>query len=234
MINVPVPPVPDLARIRGRTVDEMVAWLVGYYDTPSIPWNYRAAALAVKIAYKGMHEISPLVQASKQVKNKIGQKANNDVISLAAPLAFERQTQVFDLSPRKFRFGSNLESPYRIPFFFIENRIVHLYFLQPRKNEGPDIEQLGMVATIHKRYLLDVEFYGLPSDVEHVDLSAPTKDDGREVRTYNLADLELWTPGRLEDRLTMIAEALRIISEKELVQPKRRIAVRPDPEMPMF
>jgi hypothetical protein len=70
--------------------------------------------------------------------------------------------------------------------------------------------------------------------VEYIDLSAPTKDDGREVRTYNLADLELWTPERLEDRLTMIAEALWIISENQLVQPKRRIAVRPDPEMPMF
>ncbi len=232
--RLPPPPVPDLARIEGETVDEVIQWLTHYYEDEGCPWNYRTGTKAIKSAYKGLHRLDPLLAGCLKEKTKQGRISNSEIVRHAAPLAFGRSSQVFDLPPRKFSFGQNRFAAYRIPFFFVENGVVKLYFVQPRKEHGPTFDQLGMIAKIHSKYLLGIEFFGQPSNVEYVDLGTLEKKGPRIVRSYSLSELNIWSDKKLTDRLTLISEALDKIEERGVVQSRRRIIQRPEPEMPLF
>jgi hypothetical protein len=232
--RLPPPPVPDLARVKGETVDDAILWLTEYYEENGCPWNYRTGTKSIKAAYKGLHRLDLLLASTAREKTKQGRLSNSEIITAGAPLAFERATQVFDLPARKFAFGRNRASAYRVPFFFVEDRVVRLYFLQPRKEHGPNFDQLGMIAKIHQKYLLDIEFFGQVSDVEYVDLGVLEKNGPRVVRSYSLEALDIWSDQRLADRLSLISEALDKIEERGEVRSRRRIARQPEPEMPLF
>jgi hypothetical protein len=164
----------------------------------------------------------------------IGRTANAEVVRAAAPFAFDRDTQVFDLTQRRFTFGRDRYAGYRIPFLFVENGIVHVYYLQPRKGAGPDIDELGMVGTIVQKYLLETEFFGLKTDVEFVDVGVLPGEKERSPRKYSLSDLPLWSEKRLSNRLTMISQALDIASESERIVRRPHNSPRPEPDMPLF
>jgi hypothetical protein len=227
------PPVPDLACVAGESVPEAVEWLTNYYEGEGCPWNYRTGTRSIKASYKGLHRLDLLLAACSQEKTQQGRISNGDIVRLAAPLAFGRVTQVFDLPPRRFAFGRRRSAAYRIPFFFVEGGIVKLYYVQPRKEHGPNYDQLGMIAKIHKRYLLDTEFFGQLADVEYVTLGAEERKGPRVVRSYTLDSVDIWSDERLADRLTLISEALDRMEERGTVRSRRRPA-RPEPEMPLF
>lgn len=233
-LKLPTPPVPDLARARGETVSELVDWFVGYYNQGSAGFNYRRATRAVRAAYKGLHKLHLLTASCIAESRDVGRSANTDVVERAAPFAFGRTTQVFDLSPRRFVFGRDRRSAFRIPFLFVENRVVHVYFLQPRKSASPDFDELGMIGTVVKNFLLDTEFYGQRCDVEFVDVGVPLGGSERLPRKYTLETLRLWSAKRLSDRLTMISEALDIVNGSSRIVPRPRKSPRPEPEMPLF
>lgn len=231
---IPTPPLPDIARARGDTVPEMGEWFVEYFNMRPIPWNYRRSPRIIKQAYKGLHSLPPLIAGCMDEKNTTGRSSNMEVVNLTAPLAFGRKTQVFDLTPRRFHFGRDRSAAYRVPFFFVENGVIKVYLLQPRKGAGLDLNEFGMVATAMKKYLLDVEFYGQKIDIEFVDVSCPEPKAARLVQRYTLSDLKLWSEKRLSDRLTLISQALDWAAESGRIEKRRRIARRPEPEMPLF
>ena len=233
MTNFPIPPVPELARAEGSSRDEMISYWLAYYAADNVPWNYLSSTRAVKQGFRGLHRLDILVGGCAREKIKQGRMSNEEVVRLAAPVAFGRRTQVFDLPRRQFPFSRDLFSGYRIPFFFVENGVVKLFYLQPRKGYALSLEQIGMVATIHKRYLLDTEFYGNDSDVEYIDVSADPVSEVRVLKRYNLNSIELWSERRLQDRLSLIAETLDYVRTSGLIQPKRKIR-RPEPDMPLF
>lgn len=234
MTKLLTPPVTELALAPGSSLDEMVCHFLAEADMQAGLFNYLSANRAIKSAYKGLHSESQLLQTCLRENTKQGLKANQEVVSLAAPLAFGRSTQVFDLSLKQFQFGRSLHSAYRISFFYVEDGKVVLYFLQPRKHRRLTLDQFGMIATIHKRYLLDTEFYGQAADVEYVDVSAPNDKASRKLKRHRLSDLELWPEERLADRLTMIAKALEIVNESGMLAPRRRQQRPPAQDLPLF
>jgi hypothetical protein len=232
--ELPTPPVPDLARAPGGSVSELTDWFVAFFNQGGAPFNYRRSTRAIRAAYKGIHALHLLTASCVAEKTAVGRTANTDVVRHAAPFAFGRQTQVFDLSPRRFVFGRARRAAYRIPFLFVENGIIHVYYLQPRKSAGLNFDQLCMVATIVKKYLLDVEFFGQKCNIEFVDVGVPIGATERLPRKYSLENLPLWSDKRLADRLTMISEALDTVAKGERVVQRHRIRSRPEPEMPLF
>jgi hypothetical protein len=234
MIRLPTPPVPELARADTSSLQSAIRWFTDYFNRGGAPFNYRCSNKSVRAAYKGLHNLRILRNAAQLEHTEMGKHANDEVIQYAAPLAFGRNTQVIDLSPRRFGFGIDKQAAYRIPFFFIEDAVVNAYFLQPRKQAGLNERQMGFVASIVQKYLLEQEFYGERYNVEFVDVGICPGTSVRRVVKYKLDDLTLWSQSEIEDKLTVISEALDIVGASDAVKRKPRANPRSDAEMPLF
>ena len=233
MIPLAKPPLVEVLRADTTSLDTAVQSLMEFYspiDTGK--FNYLRAVKTARMAYKGLHRIDLLLAAPPSVAKRVGFKPNQDVIALAAPLAFGRKTQVFDLGKRYFPFGRERYASYRVPFFFVENATVKLYFLQYRKGLVLSKDVYSGLLKVHTEYLLEPEFYGDPVDVEYVDCAAPFEGASRSMQRFTSSDLEMWTDERLKDQLGIVAAAMDQI-EKQGLSVKR---VRPlkDSELPLF
>lgn len=231
--RLPTPSVPILARAKGETLEETTDWFIEYFNKKGPGWNYIRGTRIIKHAYRGFHNILGLTAACEAEKNKSGRSANRDLVQNVAPLAFGRDIQVFDLPVRRFSFGHR-QAGFRIPFFFVEQQVIKLYYLQPTKSLRLSYDELCMIATIYKKYLLDTEFYGQETDIEFIEASAPDGKSPRDVRSFKLSEFELWDDKRLTERLTIISQALDQAEMSSRVQPRRRTAPQPVADMPLF
>jgi hypothetical protein len=234
MIPLTTPPLADVMRADTTNVETAISSLMEFYNPPGGGgrFNYLRAVKTVRKSYQGLHRL-PLLEATPPSEMKrAGFKANQDVISLACPVAFGRSIQVFDLKGRRFPFGRERFASYRIPFFFVENKIVKLYFLQYRKNYILTNDDYSGLFTVHRKFLLDQEFYGLRTDVEYIDCGAVEDGGPRVLRGHTSENLEMWSDERLSDHLRIVASAMDEIERRALKI--QRVRPLRDAELPLF
>ncbi|TYC64922.1 hypothetical protein FMN63_20960 [Stappia sp. BW2] len=228
------PSLPELFRVDATSVETAELHLTSIYLDSTGKFNYLNASKILQSAYKGFHDIEQLVAGCEKAGSKVGRKPNAEVVRLAAPEAFGRKAQVFQLPKRSFHFGKDRAAPFRVPFFFVENEVIKICFLQPRKNGGLNLEQCGGLFTVLKKHLLDQEFYGEKTDIEYIDVSAPNKKEARKKTVYSLNDISLWNDEKLSNHLTIISQALENLEKAGLaeeIKPRRPFK---DPDLPLF
>ncbi|WP_417710624.1 hypothetical protein [Roseibium aggregatum] len=228
------PSVPELVRF--DTSSDLIAeeQLEKFFLETGGNFNYLPATKALQKAFKGYHIEQRLVEGCYKSGSKSGRTPNAEVATLAVPVAFGRVTQVFPIPKRPFKFGHNREAAFRVPFFFTEEEIVKICYLQPRKYDPFNHDQLCGLFTIYKRHLLDKEFYNERTDIEFIDVSAPEKGAKRVLSQKKLSDVKLWSDDKLVDHLTTISKVLdklERIGLAEEIKPRRPFK---DPELPLF
>ncbi|MEF0939099.1 hypothetical protein [Rhizobium sp. BR 362] len=224
--------VPEIVRVPVLSIESAIAHIIAELNGSAGGFNYIDATKRIKVAYKGLHNLNDLVRVAPSMAEKVGQKYNIDVVKLAAPEAFGRKTNVFDLHSRRFHYGGERDASYRAPFLFTENGIVKLYYLQPRKTALFTIEQASCYASIIKKFLLDTEFYGEKTDIEIVDVAERIEGQGRVTQTFTLANVEVWEDDKIAAHLKVVREALDHIEAENLVKRKRRPLK--DSDLPLF
>lgn len=224
--------VPEIVRIPTTSLEVAIQHIVAELGGSSGGFNYIDATKRIKVAYKGLHKLNDLARVTLKQGASVGQKFNIDVVKLAAPIAFGRQTNVFDLHSRRFHYGDERDASYRVPFFFTEQGVVKLYYLQPRKSAFLTLEHVSLYASIAKKFLLDTEFYGEKTDIEIVDVAERANGQGRVIKTFAFANLEIWTDHKISTHLKVVREALDYIEAENLVRRHRRPLK--DRDLPLF
>jgi hypothetical protein len=233
LILLTPPPLIEILRADTTNVETAVASLLEFYNPAhDVRFNYLRSVKTARVAYQGLHRLDQLLAAPASVQKKVGFRPNQEVISIACPLAFGRKTQVFDLGSRRFSFGRDRSASYRIPFFFTENGTVKLYFLQYRKGFSLPRDVYEGMMLVHNKYLLEQEFYGEKCDVEYVDCSADNEDGPRVLKTYASSNLQAWTNERLQDQLGIVAAAMDAIETRSLKV--KRVRPLRDSTLPLF
>ncbi|WP_320196818.1 hypothetical protein RMR10_008320 [Agrobacterium rosae] len=226
------PSVPEIARVNSSNLEEAVSQLIVALTPSSGGFNYLPATKTAKTSYKGLHDLKSLTAARALNDGSVGAAANFEVAKLICPIGFGRKTQVIDLAPRSFHYGSSRKASYRVPFLFVEGGVVKAYFLQPRKNTVYSSDNISIYFTILKKYLLDTEFYGEPTDVEFVEVAERSERKGRELKICHTEHVKLLDDATLAKHLSVVHEALNIIENENLVTKNRRPLK--DRELPLF
>lgn len=217
----------DVFRLTERTENKTTENLVKYLKSPSGGFNYQRAATYSKSAFSGCPVTESFFASCEKDKSSNALIHNGLVLRQIAPLAVGRNVKAFKLPRSKFALSADYHSNLGPQFFFTEDGVVKVAYIHARNNYRAGMKDFAGLGWAIKKRILDDDFFGLPSDVEFMDVDKSGKV--HTVETYNLKRLE---PYLAEDPNVTVARFVRCfkrICEQELAgelrKPKRKIIV---------
>jgi len=213
-----VPSAQDVVRLIRPSDGETFDALKRHYERRPSVWNYRTSRAVAEPLFSGDISCDAAVAACKR-GHPLGWKANTEVIEHIWRAAQRRRFYCHTLSPELFEIRRDLSILVDPPFYFVEDRKVKIFWLQPRRGYAPTIEGMGILA-IMIRMAFAHKFDD--ADLELLDLSVPKGESERVARVFALADLPQISDATVADALQRFARAYDKICELGVKRPERR------------
>ena len=180
-----IPGAPDFARLISDDPEAILAGLKEHYSRPRIGWSYQWVQRNSRKIYSGELTEASINEYQASGKRK-GAKSNVEVALLLRQSAIGRSFQCFPIKPRRVKISREHSLTVSPPFYFVENGVVKIFWLQPRRTFALDDQQAGVLAALLRLSHFRDDFED--ARLELYDASAPDGKN-REPRVLGLSDL---------------------------------------------
>lgn len=230
MSGLKVPSALDVVRIIKPDLEGTIAGLKRYYEV--LPaWGYGPARAMAMPAFSGELTLEAALLGCQKRGNPLGRASNQEAAKFIWLAGKGRSVKCFPLAQRQFAIRRDLSFLVDPLFFFVENKIIKIFWLQPRRRFNPTIEGLGTLAVILRMtYSDDFDEF----DVELLDLSMPEGERGRVSRTFDFGSLSLLSEHEVRAALGRFAQAYDYVSAMGVARPERRPRPQKDSQPGLF
>lgn len=225
-----IPPLPashDLVRLDRSTEAETVEAVLSHLRRSRPPWNYELARKMAPAALAGELPLSALEKACKSARTtEIGRKANFEVLEAIRTHGIGRSIQCYRMADGYLKATKDVTIKIAADFYYVEDGIPKVLWLQPRRSYSLNQPQLGTFCTLLRMTLLRGDF--ADADVEILDLSA-SPGTTRAPRVMSVRELPYVSQEQADLAVARVVNAYEAIKKMELVWDGRKPPKKPRP-----
>jgi len=231
MAALKLPALQDMARIIRPTVHETSKELVVYYEGRP-PFSYDFVRRMAKSLFSGEVSLGQVQKSCELRVHPAGRKQNSEVSELVWQAAQGRSFMCHDLSPRKFYIQKEQAIFVRPLFYFVENGVVKILWLQPRRRYGLSVNQLGILGSVIRHTFLVDDW--AEATVQILDCSCPEGGSARALQMYEIEDLPILPDDKLLAAFEILLTAYNELVQSGYQRPVRRPKEKPDSQHDFF
>lgn len=226
------PPLHDLVRFeRANEALTAAALRDGYYGNGGL-FNYNLARAIARALLSGGLTLTAALEACRRIRSEIGREANEEVIRLLCQTYIGHLYLCHKWPRRKVPFRQDMSVSFDARFYLVADGRPIVFFIQPRRAQGPSFAEFGCMAGIVKRVLFKDDFDG--ADLEIFDGSVPYGATARAARRYRLKDLIVPSDEEVDARIQKFVKAFDILRESGFKPPARPARKTPPATHPDF
>lgn len=218
---LPIPPLQDVVRLTGSSVDVTAANFRKYLRSQGPAWSYDPCKRLSRAVFSAEMPRMAAVTACGRIGHVLGRSFNATVGGLIWDAAKDRgQFLCHELTARHLHLRADIAIKVNPSFFFVEGGRPVLFYLQPRSGHVPSKDGLRVIASaIHSLYAID-EWTN--ADMLLLDLSKPEGCNERAVAPYSFADLPPLPTAELERFFQRFVDAYDLLTLEGVKRAPRR------------